>query len=148
LRIPVKCGLRQLFYCQADYLKMAASNQVFTGFSLTHKFVRFGACFRQMTRKMNLHCDTLDTHNACQNELIHSHILLSPIIFIFVSSSNCCKKLLSINLLQLNEVNKRPFVVVLILLSGQPRQYMYCYKMTGNQQFCVDRCCFTYNISM
>jgi len=61
-------------------------------FSLTHKFVRFGACFRQMTRKMNLHCDTLDAHNACQNELIHRHILLSPITFIFVSSSNCCKK--------------------------------------------------------
>ena len=65
------------------------------GFSLTHKFV---------TRKMNLHCDTLDAHNACQNELIHSHILLSPITFIFVSSSNCCKKFLSINLLQLEEV--------------------------------------------
>jgi len=37
------------------------------GFSLTHK-VRFGECFQQMTRKMNLHCDTLDAHNACQNE--------------------------------------------------------------------------------
>ena len=37
------------------------------GFSLTHK-VRFGECFRQMTGKMNLHCDTLDAHNACQNE--------------------------------------------------------------------------------
>jgi len=57
-----------------------------------------------MTRKMNLHCDTLDAHNACQNELIYSHFLLSPITFIFVSSSNCCKKHLSINLLQLDEV--------------------------------------------
>ena len=35
------------------------------GFSLTQKCVRFGACFRQMNRKMNLHCDTLDAHNAC-----------------------------------------------------------------------------------
>jgi len=28
----------------------------FTRFSLTHKFVRFGANLRGMTRKMNLHC--------------------------------------------------------------------------------------------
>ena len=76
----------------------------FAGFSLTHRFVRFGACIRQMTRKMNLHCDTLDAHNACLNELFHRHILLSPTTFIFVSSSNCCKKLLSINLLQSDKV--------------------------------------------
>ena len=47
-------------------------------FYLTHKCVRFGAYYRQMTRKMNLHCDTLDA----QNELIHSHILLSPMTLI------------------------------------------------------------------
>jgi len=95
---------------------------VITGVSVTHKFVRFGACFRQMTHKMNLHCDTLDAHNACQNELIHSHILLSLVTFIFVSSSNCCKKLLSIYLLQLDEIS------IHLLLS------YYCYPVNPDEK--------------